>query len=261
MSGSRDFLYVNGSAWNRERGRLHAIFASQSKRQHEKLVAASREAARDAACFLANVTYPSTVYGGSLFPRARKHITEDIHKIFATASTAYGILARGRGEDYAKAFYKSYMSGDMASATRILRDSGCISLSPNVEIGPPDRAIHQVARIGDYGRVPVGIPLRLICRKEELDAYIASVVGRLGESAAGWSACAVVLGGDTGVLAWKSAYTHGMKNGFVTENTEPGHVTVTLHNTCDYINNNLTARQIVACKQEAREYLIRLMER
>lgn len=210
---------------------------------------ATRATARRAAVDLALATFPAI---GAMIHATRLMIAHDIRTVFITAGGAFEKLKAECGEPTAKRFYAAYKRGNIQAARDILRRSGC-SIS-SIEIGPVSPEMHQAARTGYQKKVNLRVPRRIV-PADQLAAYIAKVQKRIGEAAAGWSACAAQLGGEDGIPNWKSTNVHGMAGGEVQFHNEAGNVGISLVNRLPHIRRLISPGQVARIQRAAGDNL------
>ena len=224
-------------------GRKYAI-------TQERVTLAAREVARRAAVALAMRTFPAI---GAYVHYTKLSIAYDIRQVFISPSNAFEILKSEVGENWARRFYAAYKRGNIQLALDVLRQSG--SSLAGIGVGPIDPEMHQAARSGYRQHVKLKTPLRIV-PADRLAAYIKKVQMEVGKAAAGWSACAVILGGEDGVPYWKSAAFHGKDGGEVHTTNEATRAGITLINRVPHIRRLISGGQIAAIQNQARADLL-----
>lgn len=213
---------------------IDAFIASKLAALTPQLEIETREIARQAAVELANETFPK---GSSPEPVALAAIAKDIRRVFITAGEVFGLLRERFNPRLASAFYRTWKEQQISKALRILRQAG--GDFARLEFGPVSSTLHEAARSGPRRRVTLPFPIRIVPEADR-SAYISRVQKQLGQAAAGWSACAAILGGESGIPAWKSTAVHGSEFGNVQpmQGTKIGFI---LRNVSPHARRNLPA--------------------
>jgi hypothetical protein len=238
--------------WRNQIARLHNRFRKNTEELNALLREETREAARITAGYLARLTFPNR-YGVHLLKLA---ITADLRNAYATASALYADLERRHGKSIAAAFYAAFSRRDYPAARSILNRLGHPWAA--VPMGNLDPSLHNPARDAK-GRIRLEIPLQII-PNEDLHSYLPIALRRMGKTASGWSACALILGGEEHIPHFKSTAVHGTAGGAVETIQTATRTVVVLHNLRPLAKRHLSpglSRQAVAMGRDYLAYAIR----
>lgn len=241
-------IQVDRSKFNPSAG-IDAFLASKLAVLKQEIEREAREIGRQAAVDLANATFPK---GSSPEPVALAAIAKDIRRVFITAGEVYGLLRERHDPRVASAFYRAWKHQQIPKCLKILRSTG--GDFARLEFGPVSSTIHEAARSGPRRRVTLPFPIRIVPEADRA-AYISRVQKQLGQAAAGWSACAAILGGESGIPGWKSTAVHGSEFGRVTpmQGTKIGFI---LRNVSPHARRNLPASEAASIASAASRKLI-----
>ncbi len=187
--------------------RVRRRFEQASSRLRGMLKDEVREAGRITAGYLARLTFPNR-FGVVLLKKA---MAGDLRSAYATPGVVYGSLEQLHGAGPAKAFYAAYMARDYTRARQVMAAVG--HAWAGVPMGALDPALHDPAR-NSKGRITLARPLQIV-PPEDLKKYIVEAQKRMGKTASGWAACALILGSELGIPRWKRSATHGGGGGAV----------------------------------------------
>ena len=204
-------IRLDKNRWSGQTSNLDRSLELRFKEIEKRFADKAREVARETAVELAVKTFPR---GSAPNSESRAAIAGDLRKVFATAGEVFGVLREQRGKRVAGAFYRSWKDGNLTDATAILRQAG--GDFGSLRFGPVSPSLHEAARSGPRKRVTLAFPLVIVSGSAR-DAYIAKIQKEIGKSASGWSACAAILGGESGIPSWKTTSVHGSRYGSVRE--------------------------------------------
>lgn len=209
---------------------------------------AVREVAADTAVALAERTFPSSMAIGYTV----RSVRADVSSVYCTPGKVFAYLDC-KDPMLARRFWALLKSGDLSAAARIVRESGTSIATIRIG-GRLDPALHERAR-DNKGRVALPAPLQM-CGKEEIAAYVKTVIATIGKTASGWSAAADDLGAAV-PTRWKSVAIHGRSGGHTRAALSPKSITITLVNTRPLARKHLSPGQARTIRKYAADYLTR----
>lgn len=206
------------------------------------------ETAVETAHALAARTFPAA-FG---FALAKGRLTHELRLIYATAGNVFDSMLFAGERPLATKFYAAYKSQDYAEARRILQKTRTHWRS--VPIGPLDPSLHERFRNPSNGHIEVERPQQIVTA-EDLKAYTAIAIQRLGKTASGWMACAEQLGGDGNKPKWKGTAMHGPDGGFAEVNQTPTGYVIRMFNTRKLARKHLSPGQLKRIQRQAQRRL------
>jgi hypothetical protein len=212
---------------------------------------AAEEAVRKAAIYAAGeftrLTFPNR-FG---FVLARATMIADVHSVYATGGKVFKSIVESDGQALARQFYAAYINDNFQAARNILARSR--SRFRSVPLGTLNPALHDSARSPKTGRVRIPCPLQIVS-KQDLDRYLVIAIRRIGKTAAGWSACADLLGAPAGEH-WKSTALHGTDGGQIEKIIDGNKVTYILRNLRPLARHHLSGGQVRRVRAGIRDVL------
>ena len=206
------------------------------------------ETAIEAAHALAGRTFPS----GFGFAVAKKQMLFELSTLYATGGRVFKALKDAGKGPLAAQFYHAYKRGRFSEARRILSVSG--TMWAEVPLGRLDPSLHEPARNSSTGQINADRP-RQIVPAEDLAAYSAIAIKRLGKTASGWLACAEQLGGDGNKPKWKGTAMHGPNGGYAEIHETATGFVVRMFNTRRLARKHLSPGQFAAIKRQTDQKL------
>jgi hypothetical protein len=214
-----------------------------------------RDIKRVAATFAlnaANKTFPSR-YG---FKLAKDAITWELRDLYATGGNVFEEMKKAGEHALASSFYAAFKSQNFTEAQRILRSSRTnYSSTPVGRLNP---ALHDQNRNKKTGKISVNQPKQIV-PTEDLKAYTAVAIKRLGKTASGWMACAEQLGENGNEIKWKGTAIHGSDGGSVVMTKSDFGFQLTLTNLRPLAKKHISPGQVASIKRHAQRYLQDLM--